>query len=57
LSSELKKIWQVGGISTSMSSRWIIIYIFFIADSICCRAPERIMLRAKFSTTTAFELF
>ena len=54
---ELKKIWAVGGIYTLMSNMWIIIYIFFIAESISCRAPEKIMLIAKLRMTAAFEVF
>ena len=37
----------------SISSRWIIICIFFIEDNICYNAPEN----KKFTTTTTFDAF
>jgi hypothetical protein len=55
--NELKKIWALGGIYTLMSNMWIIICIFFIAESISCRAPEKIMFIAKLRITAALELF
>ena len=54
---ELKKIWAVGGIYTFMSNMWIIICIFFIAESISCKAPEKTMFITKLKMTAALELF
>ena len=45
------------GTKTLIRSKWIIIYIFFIADNIYYKAPERNMFRMKLKTTASFEVF
>jgi hypothetical protein len=49
----LKKTATFGGILMSISSKWIIICIFFIEDSINCTALEN----TKLSTNNTFDAF